>query len=220
MLLTRQQFSQLIDACRALPEPEGDYPENNYVMELLETVLNLRMRRTIVTNCLEHFRTNCSKQMRTFSHLRYFLSRNRDDAFVAQHLWGRRYSKRVSRLRGLLSYFESIGVTSKNALRKWGTDSEFHRDFEGRVPSLAIAACQYLVMRLGRATVKPDVHVRRFVEGITHARLADEELVAVVEKVAKAIGLRANDLDLKIWDYQRRLGGEAAIQGCRRVLEA
>jgi hypothetical protein len=80
---------------------------------------------------------------------------------AAHFLWNYRLWTRAHQLRGLLDYFEQRGVTTQEALKAWARESDFDRDFRGRVPGLAFAVYKWLVMRQGVESVKPDVHVRR-----------------------------------------------------------
>jgi hypothetical protein len=103
--------------------------------------------------------------------------------------------------RGLTAYFRSIGVTDQERLRQWATESEFHHDFEGRVKGLGTAAYQWLIMRQGIETVKPDVH--RFAETALDRKLNDGEVVEVVSRAAVVLGVKAYELDWSIWESQR-----------------
>ena len=47
-------------------------------------------------------------------------------------------------------------------LRQWAESSTF-ADFQGQVKGLGPVVYQWLTMRLGAETVKPDVHIVRFV---------------------------------------------------------
>jgi len=88
-------------------------------------------------------------------------------------------------------------------LTRWANTSDFERDFKGKIPGMGYAIYQWLVMRQGIETVKPDVHLRRFVESIVHHEFTDYELVGELEKVARQLGLKAYELDWRIWEYQR-----------------
>ena len=59
--------------------------------------------------------------------------------------------------------------------------------------------------RVGVGTIKPDVHVLAFVEATLGFPLSDTEAVAILEKVARDLGIRAAQLDATIWTYQRAL---------------
>jgi hypothetical protein len=58
-------------------------------------------------------------------------------------------------------------------------------------------------MRQGVETIKPDVHMRRFVESIVHRSPTDDELAKAFEKVARLLCLKAYELDWRIWENQR-----------------
>jgi hypothetical protein len=109
-------------------------------------------------------------------------------------------------LRGLVPFVAGLGVDDQEGLRSWAAQAEFARDFEGRVRGLGRAVFQGLLMRLGVDTVKPDVHLRRFTEGVLGRRLRDDEVVAVVVGAARQLGVRAGDLDWAIWEHQRAAG--------------
>ena len=55
-------------------------------------------------------------------------------------------------------------------------------------------------MRQGVDTVKPDVHVRRFAESAVGRPLNDAEVIEVVSRAAKRLGIRAYELDWRIWE--------------------
>jgi hypothetical protein len=90
-------------------------------------------------------------------------------------------------------------------LRDWAQRSTFKGDFEGKVKGLGPAVYNWLVMRQGVETVKPDVHVRRFAESILERRLSDSDVVSVVVQAARRLGIPAYELDWAIWEEGRRL---------------
>jgi len=57
-------------------------------------------------------------------------------------------------------------------------------------------------MRLGIETVKPDVHVKRFLRRVTEREWADENASMVLELAAKEIGRSARKLDWAIWEHE------------------
>ena len=150
--------------------------------------------------------------MRTLDDLDATLSSFADDRpaneALAGYLWGNRHWRRAHELRGLARYFRSIGVVDQPTLKEWAHRSEFRRDFEGRVKGLGRAVYQALLMRQGVDTVKPDVHVRRFADAAVGRRLSDADVVDVVTRAAREIGMKAYELDWRIWEESR--GGTAA----------
>lgn len=78
--------------------------------------------------------------------------------------------------------------------------STFERDFRGRVFGLGPAVYQWLVMRQGMDTVKPDVHTHRFTESAVGRVLSGNDVVAVVTAAATRRGVRPLGLDRRIWE--------------------
>jgi hypothetical protein len=202
--LDEQEFRDLLRACAALPLPDDVYADNDFVTDLLETVLNFQMLRTTVTKALNHFESNCRDKIQNFTDLEDLLKFNKDDLSVAIYLWGYRYWNRVTLLRRLVAFFRSEGIADKDRLKRWAGESTFQRDFEGRVPGLGFAVYKWLVMRQGIQTIKPDTHVRAFVFSVTGIELDDPSLVNALAKVAARLNMQPQDLDWRIWEHQRK----------------
>ncbi len=62
---------------------------------------------------------------------------------------------------------------------------------------------QWLTMRLGAETVKPDVHVVRFVSGALGRAVSEREAIDGLVAVARRLGIKANVLDWSIWEHER-----------------
>jgi hypothetical protein len=58
-------------------------------------------------------------------------------------------------------------------------------------------------MRQGVDTVKPDVHVRRFAEAAVGRKLNDQDVIELTTKAAARIGIKAFELDWRIWEAAR-----------------
>jgi hypothetical protein len=110
--------------CR-LPIPEDIYVENDFVMDIIETVLNLRMLRTTVTRALAHFQAHCADQIRDFCALEDYLTSQSDNLAVAKYLWGYRYPTRANHLRSLVRFFRAQDVTNAEQLKAWAERTEF-----------------------------------------------------------------------------------------------
>jgi hypothetical protein len=108
-------------------------------------------------------------------------------------------------LRGLSAYFVARGVVDLAGLREWAERSSFKRDFEGQIRGLGPAVYNWLVMRLGIETVKPDVHIMRFVESTLGRRVGEADAVALVCDAARVMSCKTYELDWRIWTYQRAL---------------
>lgn len=203
----------LIDACRVVPRVIGDYQQNDYITNVFLTVLDLQMHNVVVNNSIIYYRDNRWDEIRTIDDLQAVLDRFPSDEEgnrqAAQHIWGNNHWKRIDWLRGFVVFLIDNGLTDYESLRSWVHNSDFQRNFEGRVKFLGIAAYKWLSMRLGVDTVKPDVHLHNFVEPIVGHPVTDDELVRVLEHVAHVIGVRPRVLDASLWEYQR--GGPGSI---------
>jgi hypothetical protein len=200
----KQPYQRLLQRCRELP-PTNVFVIKDFITNLFVTVLDLRLETTTVLRALEYYQVNSASAVSTFDDLKRLLESGMADSYIARQLWGYGYGNRIVMLRALVRFFDSIGVTTQSALEAWASSADFERDFKGRIPNLAYAAFKWLVMRVGVDTIKPDVHVLAFVEVALGFRLSDTEAVAILEKVARDLGIRAAQLDATIWTYQRAL---------------
>lgn len=203
-MIDETDVERLALAARKLTATPSSYLEEDFVTNLFVTVLDYQLQTPVVGKALEHFRVNRWDEVRTSNELDAVLARYPDDqrgnTALAVYLWGYKFWTRAQQLRGLVRYFRSIGVVDQETLRAWAHQSEFRRDFEGRVKGLGVAVYQSLVMRQGVDTVKPDVHVRRFAEAAVGRPLSDEELIDLVTRAARQLGIKAYELDWRIWE--------------------
>jgi len=206
---TNDEYQSVLDACRRLSPPRGNYHVKDYVLNLVSTVLDYQMNPTTLANAEGHFKRNRLPSIKTHKDLADLLSKYPNDREgninAAIYLWGYKYGNRLQQLRELVAYFDSVGVMDQQGLENWARESSFDRDFKGRVKGLAFAVYKWLVMRQGVETIKPDVHVRNFLRQITGRPFTDQEAVSVLERVAKDLGRPANELDWSIWEKQRNV---------------
>jgi len=200
--ITSAEYEAIRTACEKLPRPKGNYHRDDYVLNLLLTVLDYQNKRPTIEKALAHFRAHHGEALNDHASLRRFLDTFADDRKAATVLWGNNHWRRVRELRGLLAYFESLPEPAVDhaSLRKWAEESTFEQDFKGRVKGLGLAIYKWLTMRLGVNTIKPDVHVHNFLKKSAGRTLSDREAVAVLEAVAKEIDRLAYELDWSIWE--------------------
>jgi hypothetical protein len=198
---------RLAVAARELPPAEGASSEDDFVVNLFETVLDYMLQTAVVVKALEYYKAHHWGEIRSLDDLEVVLGRYGTDqegnTALALHLWGYRLWTRAEQLRGLARHFRAIGVTDQDTLSHWAQTSTFETDFRGKVRGLGPAVYQALVMRQGVDTVKPDVHVRRFAEAALGRRLNDWDVVDVVTRAASRLGLSATELDWRIWEASR-----------------
>jgi hypothetical protein len=201
------EMQLLLDACGKLSPAKGNYLETDYVSNLFLTVLDFMMHGAVVGKAIDYYAAHERARIRTCDELRAVLERYTDDEngnrALAQHLWGNNHWTRAALLRRLTDFLGGIGVTDQRALKEWADRSDFRRDFRGKVKGLGHAVYQWLVMRQGIETVKPDVHLHRFVTKVIGRECGDEELVCALEHVAERLHLKAYELDWRIWEHER-----------------
>ncbi|MBI2170308.1 MAG: hypothetical protein HYU28_12540 [Actinobacteria bacterium] len=206
-MISDEALDRLALACGALPKAEGVYLDDDFVMALMATVLDFQMHTTAVVRALNHFKANGWDTVRTCADLEVVMASypdtNEGNTALAQQLWGNRHWKRAGMLRALTAYFRECAVTDLDGLRTWARSSTFEGDFAGKVKGLGPAVYQWLVMRQGVETIKPDVHVRRFAEGVLDRPLSDREIVDSLEAIAVRLGMPAYELDWAIWEAGR-----------------
>jgi hypothetical protein len=216
--VTESEMDLLVEACRTVGPAKGDDGGASfgadYLVLVMETVLDLQMRFVVVTKSIQFFKHHRRAEVRTLEDLDEVLSRHTDDQEgnrqAARFLWGNNLWTRVMWLRGFTRFLIEEKLTTYEALHDWAQDAEFGRDFAGRVKFLGIAAFQSLRMRLGVDTVKPDVHVRRFVEAVVGHGVSDPELIRAIEEAARRLRLAPQELDHALWEHQSV--GPGAIQ--------
>lgn len=207
-MLSPDDLEKLVAACSDIPPAHENYLVDDFVENMLLTVLDFNMHTTAVRRAHAHFKAQRQVAIRTFDDLRSVLQQFRDDqegnTRLAQHLWNYKLWTRAGMLRRLMEYFDSIGVNSQDRLREWAATSTFERDFRGRVRGLGYAVYKWLIMRQGVETVKPDVHIRRFVESTIGRPMSDEDTVFALEQVAISTGIKAYELDWRIWENAQK----------------
>jgi hypothetical protein len=204
-VLTEDELDVLEARCREIPLSSDDHVAVDLLIELFDTVLDYQNRAVTVRKALDHFRTELGTSVTTLDDLEAALRDHPDDEDLAAHLWGNRHWRRARVLRGLVAYFRERDVTDLAALRRWAARST-QEDFVGHIKGLGPAVYRSLVMRLGVDTIKPDVHVLRFVAAAIGRRVTQDEAVTSLEETAQRIGTSARTLDGSIWVHQTRAG--------------
>lgn len=203
---SEEDFQRVVAKCREIPAAESDFRVNDYVENMLLTVLDFQMRSATVGRAMEYFSLHAQKDVANFDALKNLLAKYPDtqegNRELAQYLWGYNMWTRAELLRRLLAYFEAQGVTTQEHLQQWAAQAVYERDFKGQVKGAGYAIFQWLVMRQGVETVKPDVWLHRFMQEVLGYSVRDEVVVELLKEVALELEIKAYDLDWRIWKYQ------------------
>ena len=56
-MINEGDIERMVEACRQLPEPVGDYLVEDYLTNLMATVVDFQLESTVVERALQHFTT-------------------------------------------------------------------------------------------------------------------------------------------------------------------
>ena len=207
-MLSDRELDALEHAASSIPLSSFEFVADDYVLALFDTVLDYQNQAAAIQKAEEHYREQHDREIRTLDDLEAVLGRFPEDREgndeLAQYLWGNHHWRRAQELRGLVRYFRERNVTTLRQLRTWATKSQ-QEDFVGHIKGLGSAVYRSLAMRMGVDTVKPDVHVLRFVSAAIGRTATQAEAVEGLTEAAARLGLPARDLDWSVLGYQKSL---------------
>jgi hypothetical protein len=205
--LTEKEYAALVEACSALPPAEGNYHITDYVENLLLTVIDFQMNTKAVIKAMQYFKSHTQKDAPDVAGLKAVLAQYPDDKVgntdLAQRLWGYNLWTRAEMLRRLVAFFESEDVTDQAGLERWAKAALFKTHFEGKVKGLGYAVFNWLIIRQGVESIKPDVHVLRFAAEAVGRPVKETVAVEALVRAAKDLGMPVHKLDWAIWEAGR-----------------
>lgn len=214
--VTPEEFQQLLIATADLPFIHQVRVETDYMLDVMETVLNLHIQEPVVVNALNHFQKRHNQSpvqelesacISTHQQLENALSGFPDsedgNKAASQYLWGNNHWTRLEMLRRFLVFLASNNITDQPSLHAWAKQAEFERDFKGKVKGLSIAVFHWLLIRCGVPSVKPDIWVINFAHRVTGKRISGKKLVKAFAEIAPLIGQSQQTIDLTIWHYEK-----------------
>lgn len=92
-------------------------------------------------------------------------------------------------------------------LRKWAQEvdldaGEYNSNGKYAVKGIGPNTWHYLCMLAGNEnSVKPDVHITRFVEGVLGYKPSKSKIVRLLQKASDILGILPKQLDNSIWNY-------------------
>ena len=201
------EYTALLASCRAVPDPKGDYRITDFVENLLLTVVDFMTKTVAVERAMQYFIDSTKKDAADLPALKVILAQYPNDKngnlALAQRLWGYNMWTRAEMLRGLVEFFESEGVVDQSSLEAWAFRADFKTHFEGKVKGLGYAVFNWLIIRQGVETIKPDVHVLRFVKNAIGRQPSEKVVVDSLIRAANQIGKPVHILDWAIWEAGR-----------------
>lgn len=205
-MLTDAELDALEHAAATIPISSFEFVADDYIIALFDTVLDYQNQAAAIQKAEDHFRAHRFREIRTLDDLEAVIERFPEDRDgndeLAQYLWGNHHWRRAGELRGLVAFFRERNVTTLRRLRTWATTSQ-EEDFVGHIKGLGPAVYRSLAMRMGVDTVKPDVHVLRFVSAAIGRNATQADAVDGLTEVAARLGVPARDLDWSVLAHQK-----------------
>lgn len=207
--LTDEEFTKLATAVVRLPFIRPTKWETDYLEDVMHTVLNFHMHKPVVINALNYFQLQVQKQYRINDQYqlkaalaKFPNDRNGNEA-ASLFLWSNRHWRRIELLLRLLDFFESIGVTDQPSLHAWIKTATFEADFKGKVKGLGIADWEWLRIRCGIDSIKPDIWVINFAKRVVSKRISEKALVDTFGRISPLVGESLSTIDVTIWYYEK-----------------
>ncbi len=208
MTLSKREIQKLRTQCNKL-EDGPDYRIDDYVSNLMNTVLDFQMKVGPIESAVEYYEEHhgyrTHKKLKTF--VDSFPNTKTGNLKLANSMWNNNHWTRAKFLRMLLYEFEARGIKGQQSLKKWISNADFEKDiksqFKTKEHSIGIALFQWLRLRLGIDTVKPDVHIMKFVSNAIGRKTSQQEALDALILVANQTNRKASLLDAAIWHHQK-----------------
>lgn len=208
MALTGREIQKLRTQCNRL-EDGPDYRIDDYVKNLLNTVLDFQMQSEIVNAAMSYYeeRHGYRTHKKLKEVLNGFPNTQKGNLRLANFIWNNNHWTRAKFLRKIIDVFEEKGIKGQQSLKQWVENADFETDVKGQFKtdehSIGYALFHWLQLRVGIDTIKPDVHIINFVTKAIGRRVSQEEAVIGLLEVAEQTERKAALLDAAIWHYQK-----------------
>src|SRR5262245_36865512 len=180
MVLTLDELTRLREACDQLDDGP-DYRCEDYVDNLLNTALDFYMRSKTSDAAISYFkRTHGAKTHQDVKTLiAKFPNTKEGNQSLAKFLWNNNHWSRAKFLRTILQFFEEKGITDQGSLDRWTNSADFEAHVKGQLKteehSIGYTLFQWLRVRCGANTIKPDVRVINFVSDVIGRKVTPAE---------------------------------------------
>lgn len=172
---------------------------------ILDCVLSLRRKyNSFVLPRVEAFRES-NPSVWTARQLRAHIDKFESPAAFLEVDLDYRHPARATVLSGVVDYLLRQaplfdGETELSRIRAWADWARPGDYIAVSVKGFGLAGFQYLRMLFGADTVKPDVHIQRFVGEVIDREVTNIEALYLLEGAAKEASLPIRTLDRRIWE--------------------
>ncbi|MCC6910155.1 MAG: hypothetical protein IT430_19660 [Phycisphaerales bacterium] len=190
------------DGCQNAPQETWDVPPP---IKVIDCVLSLnRPYRTVVEPRVRAFR-QAHPGIQDCAGLRNLMLSHATPGAFLSHSLQTNDARRAATLLGVTDYVVDIqqqfpAPDEEQRLRAWGTWARPGDYLAVGVRGFGLAGFQYLRMLFGADTVKPDVHVCRYVSSAIGRQVGEVEALYLVERAAKLAAIPVARADAAIWN--------------------
>lgn len=149
-----------------------------------------RFPRTVTCDDLVRQITSFPTALEFLSQVLHFRSEDRAKAMLG-------VAQKLDRLQG-----QFPGDTEAQRLSAWAARARPEDYASFGVRNFGISGFQYLRILFGANTVKPDIHINRYVAKVVGRAVQDLEAINLIERAALVGGWPADGLDGLIWELQ------------------
>ncbi len=86
------------------------------------------------------------------------------------------------------------------SMKLFASSSNFYKEIQ-RVKGIGIATARYLAILLNVDTVKPDVHIMKFISNVLDRKVKEQEAIDLLTIVSKEMNKSVAIIDNSIWQY-------------------
>lgn len=177
-------------------------------VRVIHCVLSLNRSYNFVLPRLEAFMDSHPDTQRVVELANLMDSYPTPHAFVKQEL-NYNHEDRARILQAVVKYVCTIVegtpiASEEEALKQWAIQVK-PQDYQTlNIKGFGLAGFQYLRILFGADTIKPTVHIKRFISDILNRKASDVESLFLLESASKRTSLSVRAVDLFIWDRGTR----------------
>jgi hypothetical protein len=189
---------------RVIPEPDNWIWTQPVAPKVLDCVMSLRKPyRSVVEPRIKAFVAE-NDAIRTCTDLRSGIDSFADPLMFLRDRLRFNSPGKATAISQLIDYLLEIqrrfdGDSEAQRLKAWARWCRPGDYLTLEIRGFGLAGFQYLRMLFGADTVKPDVHIIRYVEKTLDQKVSDIRSVYLVERAGELLGLPTRNLDVAIW---------------------
>lgn len=180
--------------------PALEYYDNPCLIILDAVMSRSRVYEKMVVPKIKYFKENFP-DINTLEKLIELIERDGSENFAPKYL-DYRFKQLGQVLLDTAMVFNDnkLGIDDLESMRFFAESPDFYKNIQ-RVKGIGIATARYLAILLNVDTVKPDVHIMKFISNALGRKVKEQESIDLLTNVAKEIDIPVAIIDNSIWQY-------------------